>query len=205
MPEDERQVLGGDELVPGATVEMDRVGVLDHPADEVWPWIVQLGKKRAGWYMTRTAERFLIPVKSWRGARQLLPEFQRLEVGQRVPDYGRDEEFEVALVEPPRLLVYRSLRGWPEGGDWPAPGERLPARTLALSWAIVLEEPVQGKTRVHFRLRARRGQSIKASRALTVLGDQFDRVTIELMLAGLRERLRDESGASAHRGPDFCS
>lgn len=177
--------LPGDDLVPGATVAMDRAGVVDHAAVQVWPWIAQLGKGRAGWYMAGSAERFLVPVRSWRGARAVLPQFQDLRVGQRVPDYGRDEEFEVAIVEPPRILVYRSLRGWPHGRAWPAPGERLPAKTLAISWAIVLDELAPDKTRIHFRLRARRGQSAKASRAFTVVGDQFDRATIALMLSGV--------------------
>lgn len=191
MQKEALRSLPGDELVPGATVAMDRVAVIDHGAAEVWPWLVQLGKGRAGWYVPRTLERFLVPVPKWRGARKILPQFQDLGVGQRVPDYGRDEWFEVAFIEPEKALVYRSLRGWPEDEDWPAPGARLPAKTMALSWAIVLEKIAPAQTRVHLRLRARKGHSVKASRGLTLIGDQFDRATVALMFSGLRERLAE--------------
>ena len=40
----------GDELVR-ADVVMDRGFDLPAPPEEVWPWLVQLGKRRAGWYL----------------------------------------------------------------------------------------------------------------------------------------------------------
>ncbi len=39
---------------------MDRAFTLDAPVDVVWPWFVQLGKQRSGWYLPRKLER-LIP------------------------------------------------------------------------------------------------------------------------------------------------
>jgi len=194
VPNDDTRPLVGDELVPGATVAMNRVAVLEYSAEAIWPWLAQLGKGRAGWYMPRRLERFLVPVPKWRGAREILPEFQQLEVGERVPDYGRDEWFEVASIEPPKHLVYRSLRGWPGEGAWPAPGERITPKTMVLSWAIVIEELGPEQTKIHLRLRARKGQSVKASRAFTLVGDQFDRATVLLMFAGLRERLAESRG-----------
>ena len=44
--------LPGDDLVR-ADVVMDRGFDLPAPPDEVWPWLVQLGKRRAGWYLRR--------------------------------------------------------------------------------------------------------------------------------------------------------
>jgi hypothetical protein len=44
----------GDDIVPDAAVVMDRDRILPAPARDVWPWIVQLGKDRAGWYMPRS-------------------------------------------------------------------------------------------------------------------------------------------------------
>lgn len=41
----------GDALVDPADVVMDRAFTLEAPRAAVWPWLVQLGKGRAGWYL----------------------------------------------------------------------------------------------------------------------------------------------------------
>ena len=50
--------LPGDDLVD-ANVVMDRATTLPGTAEDVWPWLVQLGKGRAGWYLPRRAERLV--------------------------------------------------------------------------------------------------------------------------------------------------
>jgi hypothetical protein len=57
-PEDVARGLPGDDLIPRPDVVMDRAFDLPAPSEEVWPWFVQLGKKRAGWYLPRNVERF---------------------------------------------------------------------------------------------------------------------------------------------------
>jgi hypothetical protein len=49
----------GDEIVPGADVVMDRAFTVAAPPDAVWPWVLQLGKRRAGWYLPGSVERFI--------------------------------------------------------------------------------------------------------------------------------------------------
>ena len=51
--------LPGDDLVDPADVVMDRAFSLPAPPDTVWPWLVQLGKRRAGWYLPRWVDRVL--------------------------------------------------------------------------------------------------------------------------------------------------
>src|SRR6476659_5401480 len=77
--------LPGDELVH-ADVQLDRAFTLPAPPAEVWPWLVQLGKGRAGWYLPRSAERFVPP--SRRAVRRVVPELQHLAVGETIPDWG---------------------------------------------------------------------------------------------------------------------
>jgi hypothetical protein len=189
--DDLKRPLPGDDLVAGATTVMDRVAVLPHSAEEIWPWIVQLGKQRGRWYMPRSVEPFLVPIRSKRGAREIVSEFQDLAVGDHIPDYGPEGQFEVASIDRPRALVYRSLRPWPLDEPWPEPNAQLPDKTLAFSWAIVVDELAPSQTRVHLRLRAKRGQSDSASKPLTLFGGLVDYVTVALMFAGLRERLAD--------------
>ncbi|MGO8685213.1 MAG: hypothetical protein ACLQUT_11630 [Thermoleophilia bacterium] len=77
--------LPGDELVPAAAFVADRATVLPAPAAAVWPWIVQLGKERAGWYLPARLER-LIWKRDKRGLRQIRADLQDLSVGDRVAD-----------------------------------------------------------------------------------------------------------------------
>jgi hypothetical protein len=75
----------GDEL--GADVQLGRAFDLPAPPTEVWPWLVQLGKHRAGWYLPRSVERVVPP--SRRAVRRLVPELQELRVGETVPPAAR--------------------------------------------------------------------------------------------------------------------
>jgi hypothetical protein len=159
----------GDDLVPDADVVMDRAFTLDAPPDVVWPWFVQLGKRRAGWYLPRGVE-CLIPPRR-RGLRHIEPGLQGLAVGEIIPDWGgAAATFEIVSLLPPSVLVYRSRRG-----------------RVNLSWAIVLTAAGSGQTRVHLRLRL---GPVKRKRLAEVGGGALDLLTIAGLAAGLRERVR---------------
>jgi hypothetical protein len=49
--------LPGDEIVADPDVVMDRGFGVPAAPEVVWPWLVQLGKARAGWYLPRAVER----------------------------------------------------------------------------------------------------------------------------------------------------
>jgi hypothetical protein len=162
-----REPRPGDALVTSADVVMDRAFTLAHEPAVVWPWIVQLGKRRAGWYLPARVERF-VPRRR-RAAVRIVDRWQHLAPGDVIPDYGgRDETFVVDEIDPPHTLVHRSVRG----------------RT-AVSWSITLR-PVAGGTRVHLRLRL---GPVRHVRLAETVGDAFDALTIAGMAAGLRERL----------------
>ncbi len=162
--------LAGDDLV-AADVTMDRAFTLDAPPADVWPWLVQIGKDRAGWYFPRAVERF-IP-RGRRGARRLDPRFAELDVGQRIADWGgRDATLTVAEIAAPHRLVFASTRG----------------RT-AFSWALVLTEPDESRTRVHSRVRI---GPVKHRRLAEHGGGLFDAATISGLANGLRERLAEQ-------------
>ena len=176
-PARERE-LPGDELIPAAEVVMDRVAALDASAERVWPWLIQLGKGRAGWYLTRRLER-LTP-RGNRALRRIEPEYQTVTVGERVADYGRDGWFEARAVEPPHTLVWWSERG----------------RDLSLTWALILTETGPQTSELHIRLRFNRTIGRHAPAIVQAGAKLFDRVTVWMMLGGLRERLADAAVAA---------
>ena len=179
--------LPGDDLVPDASWVIDRRLDFDASAAQLWPWLVQLGKARGGWYLPRRVER-LLPARG-RGARRILPQFQDVAVGDDTPDWGPgDPVFRLAILQPERALVYLSLRDRSENHRWPATGRRGPG-VLALSWALVLEGGGD-RTTLHIRLRvaptARRWR-----RLVQAAGGVVDWLTIAGLERGLRERLAD--------------
>lgn len=166
----------GDALVEPADVVMDRAFTVSAPATEVWPWLEQLGKRRAGWYLPRSVERFLPAAR--RASRSVDERWLGLKTGDVVPDYGgRDATFEVVEIAPPTSLVYRSRRGH-----------------VALSWSISLSpDEASAGTRVYLRLRM---APVRHRTLARTLGGLFDELTVAGMAAGLRERLAETSRAS---------
>ena len=94
--------------------------------------------------------------------------------GDSIPDYGgRDETFEVALIDRPNVVVYTSQRG-----------------RVSLTWSIVLRPASDrgGATRVLLRLRMAPVKRVWLAKSA---GELLDLLTIAGMAAGLRERLED--------------
>lgn len=167
-PDEVTATRPGDDIVPGDPVVMDRGCSFDAPPEVVWPWLEQLGKGRAGWYLPIRLERFLPP--SRRAIRHVDDRWLGLQVGSVIPDYGgRHETFVVASIDPPRSLVHRSRRGHTD-----------------VTWSLTLT-PEDGGTRLHLRLRL---GPVKHRRVAEVAGGFFDALTVAGMVAGLRERLR---------------
>jgi len=179
------RALPGDDLLPDASWVIDRQLEFDATAAQLWPWLVQLGKDRGGWYLPRRIER-LLPAKG-RGARRILPQFQDVAIGDDTPDWGPGEPvFRLAVLQPQQALVYLSLRDRGNHHRWPKDGSRGPG-VLALSWALVLEGDGRGTT-LHIRLRvARTGR--RWATAIEALGGFFDWLTILGLHHGLRERV----------------
>ena len=173
--------LPGDELVTPAEVVMDRAFDVPAPPDVVWPWVVQLGKDRAGWYLPASVER-LVP-RGRRALRHVEQRLQGLEVGRVVPDWGgREATFTVARIDPARHLVYRSTRG-----------------AMHVSWCLQLTPGPGGGTRLHLRLRL---APVRHRRLAEVGGGLVDLLTVAGLAAGLRERVaRDRPAASGGTPP----
>jgi len=66
-PSDLTRVMAGDSLLVNPTYSGMMAVIVNAAPEHIWPWLVQLGKRRAGWYMPRKLERFLVPMPSWRG------------------------------------------------------------------------------------------------------------------------------------------
>ena len=72
--------LPGDELLSRAQYRSTRAITIDAPRDAVWPWLVQVGCQRAGFYSNDLLDNLARP-----SATTIIADLQHLEVGQRVP------------------------------------------------------------------------------------------------------------------------
>lgn len=123
-----RQTLPGDEVVPRPDLEITNAISIQAAAERIWPWLVQMGYYRGGWFTDSTWRdwdyypdkimRYFVQEeaeKSGYGHRdtptvnQVISEFQNLKVGDVVLD-GPPETafFTVAAIESNKFLVLHS-------------------------------------------------------------------------------------------------
>jgi hypothetical protein len=132
---------GGD-LIPGAGRSATMAVTIDAPPSRVWPWLVQMGVDRAGWYSWDRLDNF-----GRHSAERVHPEWQEISVGDRLtamPDGSM--WWEVAALEPERFLCLRAsidLRGRP----FEPTGTR-PRFSTDSTWGFLLEALPDGRTRL---------------------------------------------------------
>jgi hypothetical protein len=56
-----RRPLPGDELVDHPVLVTNHAVTIPAPPERVWPWLVQMGWHRGGWYTARWVDRLLFP------------------------------------------------------------------------------------------------------------------------------------------------
>ncbi|MDH3190957.1 MAG: hypothetical protein OEM39_10050 [Acidimicrobiia bacterium] len=90
--------MPGDALISGAA-QATRVITIHAAPEKVWPWLVQLGYGKAGWYSYDWIDNDFQPSSD-----RILPEHQELRPGDKIlmmPDMG----FVVNQIDEPRSIV----------------------------------------------------------------------------------------------------
>ena len=139
--------LLGDDIVPDPQVVTNHAIDIEAPPDCVWPWLVQMGWHRAGWYTARWVDQLLFPL-NWPSANRIIPQLQHIDVGDFIPDGAPETQcgLIVERLEPGRAMALHSTSHLP--GSW------RDKASLDWSWAFVLRPVLGGqRTRFHFRSR----------------------------------------------------
>ena len=100
-----RGAMPGDDVVPRAQFNSTRAVTIDAPPERVWPWIVQLGYRRAGFYTYD-----LIDNASQRSAERILDEYQHPAAGDLMPMFkelhGLAIAYRVSSFETDKWMVW---------------------------------------------------------------------------------------------------
>lgn len=175
--EDERRrPMPGDAEVPEPHLDATRAISIAAPPAAVWPWLLQMGYRRAGFYSYRFDNAWV--ASPWR----IVPELQRVEVGDIMPT-GPGEGFTVKAMDRPRSLLLV-----------------IEEEAIHVSSSIVLEEVGESGTRMIGRLRVRFGRGLPLF-LYRLLFDLGDFIMMRRMFLGIKERAEflvgSASGSSA--------
>lgn len=176
-----RASMPGDDVVGRPQFTSTHGITIDAPPERVWPWLVQMGWHRAGWYTARWVDRMLFP-ENWPAAERIIAEHQQLAVGDFIPDGPPDTEcgFTVVELEANRHLVLHSTTHLPP--VW----RRERGARMSWTWVFVLQPLDGGRTRFLYRVRGWVRPPWIA--ALYWAGAPADFVMARDMLRGIEER-----------------
>jgi hypothetical protein len=164
-PAEAAAAMPGDDLLPTAQYRTTRAITIRAAPEEVWPWLVQVGYRRAGWYAGDLLDNFARP-SIWR----IVPELQDLHVGQwlsMVPKPSERTAFVVDSFDEPSWLLWRT-----------------PNRSWA--WRLV---PIEGgRTRLVTRMKTVYEWRRPLALVTVVLMECADFPMMRRMLYGIRDR-----------------
>jgi hypothetical protein len=125
LGDEDRRPLPGDELLPDAKIRWTHGITMRAWPTEIWPWLVQMGCRRAGWYSYDGLDNGGVP-----SADRIVPELQRVEVGDLFPwTPNATDGFIVRAVEPERARI-------------------LGVDAVPVIWALVLQPIDEATTRL---------------------------------------------------------
>jgi hypothetical protein len=147
VPAERAMRLLGDDIVPDPQVVTNHAIDIDAPPDCVWPWLVQMGWHRAGWYTARWVDQLLFPL-NWPSASRIIPQLQHIDVGDFIPDGAPATKcgLIVEQLERGRAMALHSTSHLP--ASWREKA------SLDWSWTFVLL-PLDGGRRTRFLFRSR--------------------------------------------------
>ena len=168
--EEVQRVYPGDELMGEPDFLATRAITIQAPPEEIWPWLIQMGYGRAGFYGYDILEN----QGSERGiysAEKILPQYQNFQTGDQLPiSFAVLNYF--AAVEPGSHLVWSSLEGEHPG---------------ALTWALYPDG--ENQTRLVSRIGWEYPRSGALEISLALFTEFTDHLAVRKILTGLKNRV----------------
>jgi len=165
--------IPGDGLPPNPSFLATRAITINGTPEEIWPWLIQMGYGRAGFYGYDILENIGSP-QGLRSAEHILPEFQDFEVGDEVP-ISAVASMKFSAIEPYRYLIWL-------GDEEENPG--------AFTWALY---PLGGsQTRLISRIRWSYHWTAIKMIPLELFTEFTDHIAVRKILQGVKGRVEGD-------------
>lgn len=177
--------LPGDELVPNPKLFMTWGITINAPVEDVWPWVVQMGQGRAGFYTYQFLEN--IAGCQIFNADRILPEYQQIPIEDGV-FLAPEMSMGVALYEEGRYFFLHSLMDMTTMENINTTQESLPEKFMNLGWGFHLKEIGEKQTRFLSRWMTDYKPSLLNKIAVNLLLEPVGFVMGRKMLLGTKQR-----------------
>ena len=162
--------MPGDDLVDRPTFNATRAVTVEAAPEHIWPWLLQIGINRAGWYSYDWLDNL-----GRRSATEIIPELQDLHVGDLIPVSPDGKHgFTVWNFKPLEWMVWTNESGH-------------------ASWLWLLDPIDQKTTRLITRVRMKY-QWFRPSIAFDLLVEFADLPMMRKCMLGIKERAEALAG-----------
>ena len=183
--EEAKRPMPGDKLAPDPTFLATRAITIAGTPEAIWPWLIQMGYGRAGYYGFDILENLGSPL-GIRSADRVLPEFQHFAVGDEVP-ISPFARMVFRAVEPNRYLIWAGMTA-----DYPS----------SFTWALYPLD--RGHTRLVSRIRWHYHWNSPSFLALELFTEFADHVAIRKILSGVKDRVEGRTETMIRQCAEFA-
>ncbi len=179
-----KRVMPGDALNRDPTFLATRAITINGTPEAIWPWLLQMGYNRAGYYGYDILEN-LVSSHGMRSAEQIVPDFQTFNVGDPVP-ISPAATMAFFAIQPNHYLVWSGETGGTSG---------------AFTWALY---PINAShTRLISRIRWSHHWAQPSVLALDLFSEFAAHIAVRKILLGVQDRVEGRAEPMAQGNTEF--
>jgi hypothetical protein len=182
---DARRHYPGDAFISDPSWQWTHGVKIDAPTREVWPWLLQIGQERGGFYSYRALENLagcqIKPAESLRS--------EWRELGASIRLHPKQAPIPIVAAQPNHWFLAHAQMDLRTGNE---PTEETPTeQRAAVSWLFFLEDAGEGRSRLISRYRIEHGKA-RAARLLfgAAVMEPIGFVMDRKMLLGIKQACR---------------
>ena len=177
--------MPGDELIAKPLFLATRAITIDAPPEQIWPWLMQIGYGRAGFYGYDIIENAGSP-RGIHSAESILPEYRSFKVGDPVP-ISAVAGMQFYAIQPDQYLIWQGVETGSKGG---------------FTWALY---PIDAThTRLVSRIRWSHHWSQPGMLALDLFTELADHIAVREVLQGVKGRVEGYSKPFVQQNIEFA-